>query len=95
MLVTLVVVLCHMTPPRLDTFPVQESERACVEETVVDSDKDSTISWMSCMMVAEVGITKWMSQHPNYFRSVEDPDSPYAWHLDRWKCIAGTVQAKS
>jgi len=69
MFVTLVAVLCHVSP----------GPSACVEEVVTDSSK-SDISFQSCMIQGEIGVAKWMSEHPIYHAD---------WTLQRYKCAAG------
>jgi hypothetical protein len=70
MFVTLVAVLCHVS---------SGSPGACVEEIVTDSSK-SEISFQSCMIEGEIGVAKWMSEHPIYRND---------WTLQRFKCAAG------
>jgi hypothetical protein len=56
MFVTLVAVLCHVSPG---------PSGVCVEEIVTDSSKND-ISFQSCMIQGQSGVTKWMSEHPIY-----------------------------
>jgi hypothetical protein len=73
MFVTLVAVLCHVLPG---------GPRDCVEEIVSDSSQ-SNITFQSCMIQGQIGITKWMSEHPVYRTN---------WTLDRYKCAPGHYQ---
>ena len=68
-LVTLVAVLCHA----LAGAP------GCIDEIVTDSAL-SGITLQGCQVQAQIGIAKWMSEHPVY-RS--------GWRLDRYKCVLG------
>ncbi|MDQ1390891.1 MAG: hypothetical protein QOF56_4345, partial [Acidobacteriaceae bacterium] len=56
MFVTLVAVLCHVLPA---------GPGDCVEEIVTDSNQ-SNITLQSCMIQGQIGIAKWMSEHPIY-----------------------------
>ena len=56
MFVTLVAVLCHVLPG---------GHRDCVEEIVTDSNQ-SNITFQSCMIQGQIGIAKWISEHPIY-----------------------------
>jgi hypothetical protein len=70
MFVTLVAVLCHVLPG---------TPGACVEEIVTDSSK-SDITFQSCMIQGQIGVAKWMSEHPVY---------RVDWALQRYKCALG------
>ena len=70
MFVTLVAVLCHVSPG---------PSGVCVEEIVTDSSK-SDISFQSCMIQGQIGVEKWMSEHPIYRAD---------WTLQRYKCAPG------
>jgi hypothetical protein len=70
MFVTLVAVLCHVSPG---------PSGVCVEEIVTDSSK-SDISFQSCMIQGQIGVEKWMSEHPIYRAN---------WTLQRYKCAPG------
>jgi hypothetical protein len=70
MFVTLVAVLYHVSPG---------PSGACVEEIVTDSSK-SDISFQSCMIEGQIGVAKWMSEHPIYHAD---------WTLQRYKCAPG------
>ncbi len=80
MLITLVAVLCHS----VSGIP----EPVCVEEIVTDNDM-SGITWMSCQVSAQEGISKWMSENPKYAASIEAPHAEGSWHLSKWKCVPG------
>ena len=56
MFVTLVAVLCHVLPG---------SSGDCVEEIVTNSNL-SNITFQSCTIQGQIGIAKWMSEHPIY-----------------------------
>lgn len=73
MFVTLVAVLCHVLPG---------GPRDCVEEIVSDSSQ-SNITFQSCMIQGQIGIAKWMSEHPVYRTN---------WTLERYKCAPGHYQ---
>src|SRR6266403_5780098 len=51
----------------------------CVEEIVTDSNQ-SNITLQSCMIQGQIGIAKWMSEHPIYHAN---------WTLQRYKCAPG------
>jgi hypothetical protein len=70
MFVTLVAVLCHVLPG---------GPGDCVEEIVTDSNQ-SNITFQSCMIQGQIGIAKWMSEHPIYHTN---------WTLQRYKCAPG------
>jgi hypothetical protein len=70
MFVTLVAILCHVSPG---------PSGVCVEEIVTDSSK-SDISFQSCMIQGQIGVAKWMSEHPIYRAD---------WTLQRYKCAPG------
>jgi hypothetical protein len=70
MLVTLVAVLCHVS---------SGVPGACVEEIVTDSSK-SEITLQSCMIQGQIGVAKWMSEHPIYHAD---------WMLQSYRCAAG------
>jgi hypothetical protein len=70
MFVTLVAVLCH---------GLAGTSNACVEEIITDSSK-SDITFQSCLIEGQIGVTKWMSEHPIYRSD---------WTLQRYKCAAG------
>ena len=70
MFVTLVAILCHVSPG---------PSGVCVEEIVTDSSK-SDISFQSCMIQGQIGVAKWMSEHP-----IHRAD----WTLQRYKCAPG------
>jgi hypothetical protein len=55
------------------------SSGVCVEEVVTDSSK-SGISFQSCMIQGQIGVTKWISEHPIYRAN---------WTLQRYKCASG------
>ena len=57
MFVTLVAVLCHVSPG---------PSGVCVEEIVTDSSKSDISSFQSCTIQGQSGVTKWMSEHPIY-----------------------------
>jgi hypothetical protein len=71
MFVTLVAVLCHLSSGH--------PGGGCVEEIVTDSSK-SEISFQSCMIEGQIGVAKWMSEHPIYRSD---------WTLQRYKCAPG------
>jgi hypothetical protein len=77
MFVTLVAVLCHVMPAGAGA-----GAGDCVEEIVSDSSQ-SNITFQSCMIQGQIGITKWMSEHPVYRTN---------WTLDRYKCAPGHYQ---
>ena len=56
MFVTLVAVLCHV---------LSGGPGDCVEQIVTDSSQ-SDITFQSCMIQCQIGIAKWMSEHPIY-----------------------------
>jgi hypothetical protein len=70
MFITLVAVLCHVS---------SGVPGACVEEIITDSSK-SEITLQSCMIQGQIGVAKWMSEHPIYHAN---------WTLQRYKCAAG------
>jgi hypothetical protein len=70
MFVTLVAVLCHVLPG---------GPGDCVEEIVTDSNQ-SNITFQSCVIQGQIGIAKWMSEHPIYHAN---------WTLQRYKCAPG------
>jgi hypothetical protein len=70
MFVTLVAVLCH---------GLAGTPNACVEEIITDSSK-SDITFQSCLIEGQIGVTKWMSEHPIYRSD---------WTLQRYKCAIG------
>src|SRR5712664_3452032 len=74
MFVTLVAVLCHVLPG---------GPGDCVEEIVTDSNQ-SNITFQSCMIQGQIGIAKWMSEHPIYHAN---------WTLQRYKMRAGSLRA--
>jgi hypothetical protein len=78
MFVTLVAVFCHVLP----AGPGVGGPRDCVEEIVTDSDQ-SSITLQSCMIQGQIGIAKWMSEHPVYHAN---------WALQRYKCAPGHYQ---
>jgi hypothetical protein len=73
MFVTLVAVLCHLS---------QGTQGGCVEEIITDSSQ-SEITFQSCMIQGQIGISKWMSEHPIYRTD---------WTLQRYKCAPGHYQ---
>jgi hypothetical protein len=73
MFVTLVAVLCHLS---------QGTTGGCVEEIITDSSQ-SEITFQSCMIQGQIGISKWMSEHPIYRTD---------WTLQRYKCAPGHYQ---
>jgi hypothetical protein len=70
MFVTLVAVLCHVLPG---------GPGGCVEEIITDTNQ-SNITFQSCMIQGQIGIAKWMSEHPIYHAN---------WTLQRYKCAPG------
>jgi hypothetical protein len=70
MFVTLVAVLCHVLPG---------GSGNCVEEIVTNSNL-SSITFQSCTIQGQIGIAKWMSEHPVYHAN---------WTLERYKCAPG------
>src|SRR6195256_3041052 len=70
MFVTLVAGLCRVLPG---------GPGDCVEESVTDSNQ-SNITFQSCMIQGQIGIAKWMSEHPIYHAN---------WTLQRYKCAPG------
>ena len=70
MFVTLVAVLCHVLPG---------GPGGCVEEIVTDSNL-SNITFQSCAIQGQIGIAKWMSEHPIYHAN---------WTLQRYKRAPG------
>ena len=73
MFATLVAVLCHVLPG---------GPGGCVEEIVTDSNQ-SNITFQSCVIQGQIGIAKWMSEHPIYHSN---------WTLQRYKCAPGHYQ---
>lgn len=71
MFVTVVAVLCHLGGP---------AAGACVEEIVTDSGMDEAVTFQACMIHGQLGVAKWMSEHPLYRAG---------WRLDRYKCAPG------
>ncbi len=67
MYTTLVALMCSLTGP------------GCVEEIVTDTSM-SELTWQGCMITGQIGVAKWMSEHPIYHSG---------WRLARWKCVAG------
>lgn len=51
----------------------------CVEEIVTDSSM-SDINFQQCLVQGQLGIVKWMSEHPLYRDG---------WRLEKWKCVPG------
>jgi hypothetical protein len=51
----------------------------CVEEIVTNSNL-SSITFQSCTIQGQIGIAKWMSEHPIYHAN---------WTLQRYKCAPG------
>jgi hypothetical protein len=74
MFVTLVAVFCHVMP----AGPGAGGPGDCVEEIVTDSVQ-------SCMIQGQIGIAKWMSEHPIYHAN---------WTLQRYKCAPGHYQLR-
>lgn len=72
MFVTLVAVLCH----QLAGAPIP----VCLEEIVADSGMDARLTWMSCQVGGEIGISKWLAESPKYRTG---------WTLQKWKCVPG------
>jgi hypothetical protein len=70
MFVTLIAVLCHT---------LAGVSGICVEEIVTDSSL-SDITFQQCMIQGQIGIAKWMSEHPIYHAN---------WSLERYKCAPG------
>jgi hypothetical protein len=69
MFVTLVAVLCQASPGPPDR---------CVQEIVTDTSQ-SDVTFESCKIDGQIGIAKWMSEHPIYRTG---------WTLQRYKCVA-------
>jgi hypothetical protein len=76
MFVTLVAVLCHVLPG---------GSGDCVEEIITDSNL-SSITFQSCAIQGQIGIAKWMSEHPIYRAN---------WTLQRYKCAPGHYELHS
>jgi hypothetical protein len=70
MFVTLVAILCHS---------LAGGPGRCVEEIITDSSK-SEITFQSCVIQGQIGVAKWMSEHPIYRVN---------WTLQRYKCALG------
>jgi hypothetical protein len=70
MFVTLVAFLCQASPG---------PPGRCVEEIVTDTSL-SGISFQSCMIHGQIGVAKWMSEHPIYRAG---------WTLQSYKCVLG------
>jgi len=69
--VTVIAVLCHLSGP---------AAGACVEEIVTDSNLDPNATFHQCMTIGQLGVAKWMADHPIYRTG---------WRLDRYKCAPG------
>ena len=67
MFVTLVAVFCQLNSP------------ICLEKIIADSDMDARLTWMSCQIDAQQGITAWLKDNPEYGN----------WRLAKWKCVPG------
>jgi hypothetical protein len=70
MFVTLIAILCHS---------LAGGPGSCVEEIITDSSK-SDITFQGCMIQGQIGVAKWMSEHPIYRAN---------WTLQRYKCALG------
>lgn len=70
MFVTLVAVLCRT---------LVGGPGVCVEEIVTDSSL-SDITFQQCAMQGQLGISKWMAEHPVYRAN---------WRLEGYKCAPG------
>ena len=70
MFVTLVAFLCQASPGPLGR---------CVEEIVTDTAL-SGITFHSCVIHGQIGVAKWMTEHPIYRTG---------WNLQRYKCVLG------
>ena len=85
MFVTIVAVFCHFSPAGPSAgSPAPVGPADCVEEIVTDSDQ-SSITFQSCMIQGQIGIAKWMSEHPIYHAN---------WTLQRYKCAPGHYQLR-
>lgn len=73
MFVSVVAVLCSLSSP------------ACVEEIVTDSAMDESVSFQSCQIMGQIGVSDWMNKHPIYRSN---------WRLDRWKCAPGHYEIR-
>lgn len=69
MYATVVATLCHLLAAGV---PV------CVEEVVVASETQE-VSMTECNIHGQLGVTKWMAEHPVY----------HAWQLRQVKCVPG------
>jgi hypothetical protein len=72
-IVTVIAVLCSLSTP------------ACIEEIVTDSNLEPELSFQGCMITGQIGISKWMGEHPIYHAN---------WRLDRWKCVPGHYEIR-
>ena len=70
MFVTLIAILCHS---------LAGGPGSCVEEIITDSSK-SDITFQGCMIQGQIGVAKWMSEHPIYRTG---------WILTPYKCVLG------
>ena len=73
MFVTLVAVFCRVIPGGTGD---------CVEEIITDSSQ-SEITFQSCMIQGQIGISRWIAEHPVYRTD---------WTLQRFKCAPGLYQ---
>lgn len=59
----------------------------CTEKVITDSSLDSSLTFQGCVIGGQAGLAKWKGEHPIY-RSE-------AWHIQRYKCVAGRYEAKA
>lgn len=70
MQVTLIATLCQLA--------AAAPQSACVEVIITDQAE-----FAECVVTAQAGIAKWMSDHP-FYRS--------GWRLAKWSCAIGGYQ---
>jgi hypothetical protein len=74
MFVTLIAIFCN----------VLSGPRLCVEELITDSSL-SDITFQSCQIQGQIGISKWMAESVTYRAH---------WTLERYRCLPGHYEVR-
>jgi hypothetical protein len=87
MFVTVAVVMCKLLVISSTLVPDTDctNEEARVEEIVTDTDKDETLSLLTCSL-GQSQVADWKEHHPIYHSNL--------WRVARIKCVLGRYQIR-
>lgn len=76
----------QVAPGPIDLEKDCSPQEQTVEEIVTDSSMDDNVDFNSCMILGQVNVAKWKSEHPVYHSD--------RWRIARIKCVPGSYEIR-